>query len=65
MRQKEATSGAEFVEEVKLLVLPNLAMVAFGGFGEERLVLGQLLLVGEGDTINPLQRVVVRVSKEV
>ena len=65
MRQKETASGTELVEEEKLLVLSNLAMVALGGFSEESLVFGQLLLVGEGDTVDTLQRIVLRITEEV
>ena len=65
VRQPEAASRTELVEEEKLLVLSNLAMVAFGGLGEESLVFGQLFLVGEGDTVDTLQRLIVRVAEEV
>ena len=45
--------------------LADLAMVALGGLGEEDLVLGQLLLVGERDPVDALQRVVLGATQEV
>ena len=45
--------------------LANLPVVTLRGFLEEVLVLGHLLLVRERDTVDTLQRVVLRVSEEV
>ena len=45
--------------------LADLAMVALRGLGEEDLVLGQLLLVGERDPVDALQRVVLGAAQEV
>ena len=47
MRQEEATSRTKVVEEEQLLVLSDFAMVAFGSFSKEDLVVGQLLLIWE------------------
>ena len=71
MLQEEAASGAKIVEEEQLLLLceiqhgsfyaksqsylANLAMIALCSFSKERLVLIELLLVGERDTVNPLE----------
>jgi len=65
MREEETASGAQVIEEEQLLLLANLAVIAFGSLGQESLVVCQLLLVGEGDTINALKRVVGWVSEEV
>ena len=65
MRQEEAASRAEVVEEEKLLFPTNFTMVALRGLGEEGLVLGELLLVWEGDTIDALQGVVRLITQEV
>ena len=40
-------------------------MVALRGLGEEDLVLGQLLLVGERDPVDALQRIVLGAAQEV
>ena len=45
--------------------LANLPVVTLRGFLEEVLVLGHLLLVREGDTVDTLQRVVLGVAEEV
>ena len=45
--------------------LADLPVVALRGFLQEVLVLGHLLLVREGDTVDTLQRVVLRVTQEV
>ena len=45
--------------------LADLPVVALRGFLQEVLVLGHLLLVREGDTVDTLQGVVVRVTKEI
>lgn len=45
--------------------LSNLSVISFRGLLQEVLVLGHFLLVGEGDTVDSLQRVVVGVSKEI
>ena len=45
--------------------LADLAMVALRGLGEEDLILGQLLLVGERDPVDALQRVVLGTAQEV
>jgi len=40
-------------------------MIPPGSLGEENLVLRELLLVGERDTINSLQGIIVLVTEEV
>jgi hypothetical protein len=65
VRQPETASRAELIEEEKLLVLANFAMVTLGSFGKESLVLGKLLLIRERNTIDSLKRIVVRVTEEV
>ena len=45
--------------------LADLPVVALRGLLKEVLVLGHLLLVRERDTVDTLQRVVLRVSEEV
>ena len=49
----------------KLKYLADLAMVTLGSLSEERLVLCERLLVGEGDTVDSLQRIIVGVAQEV
>ena len=45
--------------------LADLPVVTLRGFLEEVLVLHHLLLVREGDTVDTLQRVVLRITEEV
>lgn len=63
--QEEAASWTKVMEEEELLFFANLAVIALGRLGEESLVLYKLLLVGEGNAVNALKRVVGRVSKEI
>jgi hypothetical protein len=65
MGKEEAASRAEVVEEEQLLVLSNLAVIAFGSLGKEDFVVGQLLLIWEGDSVDALQGVVVGVAQEI
>lgn len=65
VREEEARTGGEIVEEEQLLLLSNLAMVTLGGLLQELLVLSHLLGVGEGDTIDTLKRVVLGITQEV
>ena len=65
MGQEEAASRAEVVEEEQFLVLSNLAVVAFGSLGKENFIVGQLLLIWEGDSVDALQGVVVGVAEEI
>lgn len=55
MREEEATSRTEVVEEEQFLFTTNLAVVPLRGLGQKCFILGQLLFIGEGDTINALQ----------
>ncbi len=60
-RKEEAASGTKVVEEEQLLLSTDLSVIPFRSLR----VLCQLLLVGEGDTVDSLERVVVRVAEEV
>ena len=40
-------------------------MIALARFLQESLVFGHLLVVGEGDSVDPLQTLPIRVTKEV
>lgn len=63
--QEEATSRAQVIEEKKLLLFADLAMITLGSFSKEQLVFRQFFFVREGDSIDTLQRLVVRVAKEI
>lgn len=65
VREEEARTGREIVEEEQFLLLSNLAMVTLGGFFQELLVLSHLLGVRERDTIDTLERVVLGITQEV
>lgn len=65
VRQPERSARGHFIEEEELLFLANLAVVAFRRLGKKRLVLFELLLVGERDAGNPLDRFVRAVSEPV
>ena len=65
MREEETASRTQLIEEEQLLLPPNLTMIALSSLRKEVLVLRQLLLVGEGDTVDTLQRLIVRVAEEV
>ena len=65
MRQEEAASRAEVVEEEKLLFPADFAVIALRSFSEEGFVLSELLLVREGDTVDALQGVVRLITQEV
>jgi len=65
MWQEEATSRAQVIKEEKFLLFADLTMITFGSFSKEQLVFRQLLFVWEGDSIDTLKRLVVRVAKEV
>lgn len=65
VREEEARSGREIVEEKQLLLLSNLAMVALSGLLQELFVLSHLLGVGERNTIDTLKRVVLGITQEV
>jgi len=54
VRQEEARARAELVEVEELLLEADLAVVALGRLLLEVLPLGELLLVGEGDAVDPL-----------
>lgn len=43
----------------------DLAVISLRRLGEEYLVVSKLLLVGERNAINTLERIVIRVAKEV
>lgn len=63
--QEEGGTGGGFVEEEKLLVLADLSVIAFGSLSKEVLVLLKLLLVGERNTSNSLDRLVLAVTEPV
>ena len=63
--EEEARSGGDLVEEPQLLVLSDLSVVSLLGLLEPLHVLLQLLVVGERDTVDTLQRGVIGVSKPV
>ena len=63
--QEEARTRGQLVEEEKLLLLSDLAMVALGSLLQELLVLSHLLGVGERNTIDTLERVVLGITQEV
>jgi len=65
MGQEEAASRAEVIEEEEFLVLSDLAMVALRSLGKEDFVVGQLLLIWEGDSVDALQGVIVGVTEEI
>lgn len=53
------------MEEEELLLLTNLAVVALGSLFKVLLVLNHHSLVGERDTVDTLERVVLGITKEV
>lgn len=53
------------MEEEELLILSDSSVIALRCLLEELLVFGHLLGVGEGDTVDALQTLVVLVSEEV
>jgi hypothetical protein len=53
------------VEEEEVLFAADFAVVAFGGFGEQRFVFGHLFLVGETDAVDPLEGIVLCITKPV
>lgn len=63
--QEEARSGGELVEEEEFLLLTNLSVITLGSLLQVLLVLFQLLLVWERDTVDTLEGIVVGVSEEV
>jgi len=65
VREEEAASGAQVVEEEEFLVFADLPVVPLRCLSEECLILGQLLLVREGDTVDSLEGVVGVVTEEV
>jgi hypothetical protein len=62
VRQEKGGSGRSLVEEEELLILTNLSVVALGSLSEEVLVFFKGLLVGEGDTSDTLDGLVVAVT---
>lgn len=63
--QKEGASWRNLVEEEQLLLLAQLNVVALLGLLQELQVLLHLLLIGESNTADTLQRVVGLVTEEV
>lgn len=63
--QEESRSRRDFVKKEELLVLTNLAMVAESSFSEESLMLFEGLLIGERNTGNTLNRLVLAVTQPV
>ena len=64
-REEEAAAGTQLVEEEELLFPPQLAVVSLGGLLLEHLPLLQLLLVREGDAVDPLEGLSVRLALPV
>jgi len=62
MGEEKATSGGEFMEEEEVLFATYSAVVAFGGFGEEGFVFCHLFFVGETDTVDSLEGIILGVS---
>ena len=65
MWEPETAPWRNLIEEPKVLVLSYLPMVAFGSLLEELLVFRELLGIGEGDAVYPLEGVVVRVAEPI
>lgn len=65
MREEKTTSWAEVIEEKQFLLLSYLPMIALSSLGKENFVFGQLFLVGEGNSVYTLQRVVIGIAEEV
>lgn len=65
MWQEEGGTGRGLVEEEELLVLTDLSVIAFRSLSKEVLVLLKLLLVGERNTSNSLDRLVLAVTEPV
>ncbi len=65
VREEKGRTGGHLVKEEELLVLSNLAMIALGSLGKEQLVLFQSLLIGERDTRDTLDGLVLAVTKPV
>jgi len=63
--KEEAGTGRHIVEEEELLLLTNLAVIALGSLFEVLLVLDHHGLVGERDTVDTLERVVLGITEEV
>lgn len=62
MGEEKATSGREFMEKEEILFATYFAVVAFGGFGKEGFVFCHLFFVGETDTVNSLEGIILGVS---
>ena len=65
VRKEKARTGRELVEEEKLLLLSDLAMVTLRSLFEDLLVLSHLLGVRERDTVDSLERIILGVSQEI
>ena len=65
MWQEEATSRAQIIEEKKFLLFADLTMITFGSFSKEQLVFRHFFFIREGDSIDTLKWLVVRVAKEI
>lgn len=80
MRQEETTSGAHFVEEEQFLVLQavrqvtnkindndlsNPPMISLRSLDKERFVLRKLLLVWKRDSVDSLEGIITRITKEI
>jgi hypothetical protein len=63
--EEETAPRGEFVEEEEVLFAADFAVVAFGGFGQERFVFGHLFFVGETDAVDPLEGIVLCITKPV
>jgi hypothetical protein len=80
VRQEETTSGAHFVEEEQFLVLQavrqvtdksndndlsNPPMISLRSLDKERFVLRKLLLVWKRDSVDSLEGIIARITKEI
>lgn len=65
MWEPETASRRDLIEEPQVLVLPYLPMVTFRSLLQELLVFCELLGIGEGDAVYPLEGIVTRVAEPV
>jgi hypothetical protein len=63
--EPETASRRYLIEEPQVLVLPYLPVVAFRSLLKELLIFRELLGIREGDTVYPLEGVVIRVAEPV
>jgi hypothetical protein len=63
--EPETASRRDLIEEPQVLVLPYLPVVTFRSLLEELLVFCELLGIGEGDAVYPLEGIVIRVAEPI